>query len=64
MLVMMTVDRFQAICYPLTNQGRLTHPLTHSSAQVGVQTNLARLGVGNEAPSELALAHLCESALI
>ena len=23
MLVMMTVDRFQAICYPLTNQGWL-----------------------------------------
>ena len=47
MLVMMTVDRFQAICYPLTNQGRLTHPLTHSSAQVGVPTNWARFGVGN-----------------
>ena len=41
----MTVDRFQAICYPLTNQGRLTQIFTPSSAYVLVPTTTVHVRI-------------------
>ena len=44
MLVMMTVDRFQAICYPLTNQGWL-HEHSLKVSYLGIW--LGKVGVSN-----------------
>ena len=42
MLVMMTVDRFQAICYPLTNQGNFTQVFTRfQTLKAGTPTDFA-----------------------